>query len=454
MKKKNTKAMITRILACVLLVATLGLSLASCAAKDKVKDAAGKAWDTAVDGAEKIVDKAKDNMTFEQTSGASYVRILSDMELDEPAAPTYAGTLTAQDFVGNWTNKNGKDALYVQGKELVGSIVSVTGATTIDNYWSVEPGDKPVVAIDKNNSILSVVLPTGYTDVATWAAAATDFSVTVTPVMERTLQAIVSPESAPDKSVTWSVSSTEEGVDASEYIRLLTYWGAAENKVTVVALKPFAGHEFKIRCTTVVGGFTAECKVAYEGRPSYMNFHLVNEDGTETYIPGVETFASSSVQNVKLVLGNAFRDVGDNFGRYEIVSTGYSGKFSYYLHSGSGANTGGLLPDVFISCKDDSYFNAKGESFSSDELDFQFKAKNFFSASLVDGCLKVVVYQRFIVRGEISGDGSYGFYQSSSVDPIVFYVTVKDTVSGIEHTLRFKIADVTSVALSESTLTF
>ena len=245
MKKKNMKTMITRILACALLVATLGLFLASCTAGDKVKDTANKAWDTAVDGAKKIYDAAKDKITMEQVSGMAAIRLLSAEET--VTTPTYAGTLKASDFAaGNWTNTNGKGALYVQSKECVGTITSVTGATMGD-YWLAEAGEKPVVAIDDNNSKLSVLLPAGYTDVAAWAAAASDFSVTVTPVMEKTLQAIVLPESATDKSVTWEVSCADEGVNVSDYIRLLTFDGAKENRISVLALQPFGGHEFIIK---------------------------------------------------------------------------------------------------------------------------------------------------------------------------------------------------------------
>ena len=113
MKKKNMKTMITRILACALLVATLGLSLASCAAKDKVKDAAGKVWDTAKDGAEKIYDAAKDKITMEQTDDLGQISLLS----------LYTGTETVDE----------KDVVY----QIIQATVLPDSATDKSTTWEV-----------------------------------------------------------------------------------------------------------------------------------------------------------------------------------------------------------------------------------------------------------------------------------------------------------------------------
>ena len=431
MKKKNTKAMLTRILACVLLVATLGLSLASCAAKDKVKDAAGKAWDTAVDGAEKIYDKAKDSMAFEQTSGMAAIRLLSDTETDESAAvPTYAGTLTAQDFADGYVGTNGNGYAYVQGTMRVGSIASITGAT-IGDYWFAEPGDQPVVAVDGNISKICVLFPKGYTDVATWAANAGDFSITVMPVMEKTLQAIVKPDSATDKSVTWSVSATEEGVDVSEYIRLLTFDGAAENKVTVLALKPFAGHEFRIVCKTNVGGLTAECKVTYVGEPQFMDFFRVNEDGSDTYIAGREIIDSGAVYKVKIAMDNVFGDVGAGFGNYEIVKC-YA--------------TGSYVGEVWIS--------GRGNTGEQRTIDTSKLGSLLFDAK-VDGDT-VSLYDLVSVMDYTYGlAAGAGIRYKSGAENVVYHVDIRDTVSGVINTFSFQVkSSVTSVSLSESNLVF
>lgn len=113
MKKYNLKKSITRILACALLIATLGLSLASCTAGDKVKDTAGKAWDTAVDGAKKIYDAAKDKITMEQTDDLGQISLLS----------LYTGTETVDE----------KDVVY----QIIQATVLPDSATDKSTTWEV-----------------------------------------------------------------------------------------------------------------------------------------------------------------------------------------------------------------------------------------------------------------------------------------------------------------------------
>ena len=299
------------------------------------------------------------------------------------------------------------------------------------DYWLAEPGEKPVVAIDGNNSKLSVLLPAGYTDVAAWAAAASDFSVTVTPVMEQTLQATVLPESATDKSVTWSVSCTDEGVDASEYIRLLTFDGAAENRISVLALQPFGGHEFIIKCTTVVGGFTAECKVTYEGVPSYLGFHQVLADGGYRFVNDQPTLITGTTYTFKLAVDNVFHSVGDKFGNYEIVKCYATGSYVGEVWTSGLGNTG-EQKTIDASTLGSLLFGAKieGDTVSLHDL------------------VSVMDYTYPLSAGA-------GVRYKSGAENVVYHVDIRDTVSGVVNTLSFQVkSSVTSVSLSESNLVF
>ena len=427
MKKHNLKKSITRILACVLLVATLGLSLASCAAGDKVKDTANKAWDTAVDGAERIYDAAKDKITMEQVSGMAAIKLLSDEET--VAVPTYAGTLTASDLVdGAWSSTNGKGAVYIQTKYRVGHIASVTGAIMSD-YWSSNAGSQPIVAVDGNCSYLCVLLPAGYTDAATWASAASDFSITVTPVIEKMLQATVLPEKAADKSVTWWVSCAEDDIDVSDYIRLLP---GDDNKVTVLALQPFAGHEFVITCRTNVGGYSAECKVTYVGEPSYLDFCEILADGSYRR---VDTDAiildSGSTYQFKLCLDNVFNCVGSSYGQYEVVKCYGTGSYVGTVWASGVGNTG-TEKVMDVSNFGSLLFSAKidGDTLSLYDL-----------VSITD----------YVYRLAASADVRY----KSGAENVVLHVDVRDTISGVINTLNFRVkSSVESVSLSESHLYF
>ena len=359
MKKHNLKKSITRILACVLLVATLGLSLASCTAGDKVKDTAGKAWDTAVDGAQKIYDTAKDKITMEQTDDLGQISLLS---------------------------------LY-------------TGTETVDEQ----------------------------------------------DVMIQVIQATVLPESATDKSTTWEVywidnQTGNEDAAVTDYVTVLACTAekpynaqSGSNYCKVTCKQPFAGSTIGVRVTTVVGGFTAECSVRYEGKPQFLNFHMVNEDGSDTYISGTESLLSSHTYDIKPVLGNALWSVGESYGQYEIVSVSYEGTVSYTQTSG-GSSSHFSKYDIQTM---DQFLKGEG---NCDKMDIS----NFVKAEVVDQKLHLTIHRIF---------AGYSFECAGNQfvldgDNVTFSVEIKDTVSGISNTFMFRISDVSSVALSDNTLTF
>lgn len=360
MKKKNMKTMITRILACALLVATLGLSLASCAAKDKVKDAAGKVWDTAKDGAEKIYDAAKDKITMEQTDDLGQISLLS----------LYTGTETVDE----------KDVVY------------------------------------------------------------------------QIIQATVLPDSATDKSTTWEVywidnQTGSEDAAVTDYVTVMPCTGespytsqSGSNYCKVTCKQPFAGSTIGVRVTTVVGGFTAECRVTYAGTPSYLGYHKILEDGYE-HITGMITLDSGSETSFELALDNVFHAVGDKFGTYEIQSVAIV--------------NGTIKADKF-------YYTVNGEQKigTDDNHDISGKADDFITATL-EGDVLTIKVTRAIESwvGDAVGNASSGnFYRfagyTDSGKPY-FAVTVKDTVSGVVNVLHFEIESaVQSVFLSDAALTF
>lgn len=351
MKKKNMKTMITRILACALLIATLGLSLASCAAKDKVKDAARKAWDTAVDGAEKIYDAAKDKITAEQTEGFGEIALLS----------------------------------------LAG------GTETVD---------------DKD-------------------------------VMYQIIQAHVLPDSATDKSTTWEVywidnQTGNEDANVTDYVTVMACIGAqpytaqpGSNWCKVTCKQPFAGSTIGVRVTTVVGGFTAECRVTYEGVPSYLGFHQVLTDGNTQFVDRQLTLTTGTTYTFKLAVDNVFHSVGDKFGNYEIVKCYATGSYVGEVWTSGLGNTG-EQKTIDASTLGSLLFGAKIEG---------------DTVSLYD-LVSVMDYTYPLSAGA-------GVRYKSGAENVVYHVDIRDTVSGVVNTLSFQVkSSVTSVSLSESNLVF
>lgn len=358
--KNNLKKSITRILACALLIATLGLSLASCTIGDKVKDTADKAWDTAVDGAKKIYDAAKDKITMEQTDDLGQISLLS---------------------------------LY-------------TGTETVDEQ----------------------------------------------DVMYQVIKATVLPESATDKSTTWEVywidnQTGNEDAAVTDYVTVMACTGdqpytaqPGSNYCKVTCKQPFAGSTIGVRVTTVVGGFTAECRVTYAGTPSYLGYHKILEDGYE-HITGKITLDSGSETSFELALDNAFHNVGADFGTFEIVST---------------EMVNGVIK------ADKMFYNTTGEKLQEtlDHYDISKHVSDFVTVTLEGDVLKVKVEKAIESWigdsvGSPSGGNYFRFNSFAESGKPYFAITVKDTVSGVVNVLYFEIESaVQSVFLSDTALTF
>ena len=437
------------ILALTLCVIMLTASLASCTAGDKIKTGAADAWGKVKDGAEDIYNSVTDKSTGDielDPISSAHIRLASLETSTASADASYKTTLTANDFANCTVATNGVGANYVTYEQYVGSITAVTGAEQAD-YWTATAGDKPIVSVDGNFSYVCVVLPSGFTDVATWAAAANDFSVTVSPVMVKELVATVLPESATNKAVTWSVSveTNPDGVeiDPMDYIRILTFEGLWENRVQVLALAPFPGIEFKITCTTVVGGYTADCNVKYVGEPSELNLYTENTDGSRNYISEKTTFEAGNTYQIKFALDNVFGVVGDKYNQYEIAEYGVEGKISvlageYYWQQGRWTTSAMYKEIELTEYLSDFIKNATITEDGSLNLELGIAVTEFDDGSITGG---VEYYYRTLYK--------------TGAENITFWVKVRETNSGKYNTLRFTIeAVVESVSLSNSALTF
>ena len=358
MKKKNMKTMITRILACALLIAMLGLSLASCAAGDKVKDTAGKVWDTAKDGAEKIYDAAKDKITAEQTEGFGEIALLS----------------------------------------------LATGTEVVD--------EKDVVY--------------------------------------QIIQATVMPENAPDKSTTWEVywidnQTGNEDANVTDYVTVMACIGdqpytaqPGSNYCKVTCKQPFMGSTVGVRVTTVDGGYTAECKVTYDGNPSYLGFHQVLADGNIQFVDKQLTLTTGTTYTFKLAVDNVYHAVGDKFGTYEIVT---------------------FSSDDTVTVEDGPYINGEwiggGATNTVKVTDLTKWESNLGATYKINENGELVVkFNKTMAAYEYYNGSKKQLTKYVSGNP-TFYIIVRDTVSGVENRLNFTLESaVSSVSLSDRALAF
>lgn len=358
MKKHNLKKSIIRILACALLIATLGLFLASCTIGDKAKDTAGKVWDTAKDGAGKIYDAVKDKITAEQTEGFGEITLLS----------------------------------------------LATGTEVVDEQ----------------------------------------------DVMYRIIGATVYPDSAPDKSTTWEVywldnQTGNEDANVTDYVTVMACTAAApyteqsgSNYCKVTCKQPFAGSTIGVRVTTVDGGYTAECKVTYDGKPSYLGFHQVLADGNTQFVDRQLTLTTGTTYTFKLAVDNVFHAVGDKFGTYEIV------EFS---------------SDDTIVVETAPYLEGStwigGDEVTAKVTDLKnWKTRLGATYTINENGELVVKFNKTMAAYEYYNGSKKEMTKYSSGNP-TFYIIVRDTVSGVENRLNFTLQSaVESVALSNADISF
>lgn len=437
---RKTNGMMTRLLACVLLLATAVVSLASC----EVKDKADEAWETVKDGAtdlyEEVKEKISGSIVIEPLSGNEHISLCAITTASETVDPTtYSETLSASSFVGASGGMNEMGSVYVTLDRIVGKIVSVRNGIEGD-YMTLCAEEQPIVDIDEATSKLCVILPDGCNTVEEWIASenSASFVVQVSNVIQKGLEATVESSYTLNKNVRWAVSSAESDVEASEYLRLVVD-PADSKKISVLALAPFGGHEFTITCTTVVGGYTATCKVTYEGLPTYIGLY---NDGSDTLVTDEDDVITmivdnSTIQTFEILLGNAFGDVDDQFNHFVVGSCSWEGSYTLREGSFSGGQWGYGVEER--TCDAITY---------SEFLTRQCINSVFYENGNL--CLSL---KKSIRSYDVTDDDNQRTKWVSG-DPILC-ITVKETLSGVKQTFRFKfVLSEVSVALSDTTLTF
>lgn len=276
------------------------------------------------------------------------------------------------------------------------------------------------------------------------ASGSIDATETEPAQVYKVIKATVSPDSATDKSTLWDVYwiDNQMGEDAvvTDYVTVMACIGGepytaqpGSNYCKVSCLQPFSG-TVGVKVTTAVGGYTAECKVTYAGEPSYLGLHQVLEDGSYQHVTDTLTLSTGTTTQFKLALDNIFHNVGATYGQYEISACGALGKVMVKHGYWNGGRWG------------------NGET--EEEIDLSERMSYFANTVFSNDCL--VISAEHIVAGYdyYDADNSYRELYISGAENVTFYVTVRDTISGVTNTLYFKLIDVDSVALSDSTLTF
>lgn len=284
------------------------------------------------------------------------------------------------------------------------------------------------------------------------------------------IEAIVYPDDAANKevdfSVAWGNAPTHGSETVTDYLAV-TPDSDGSRLATVSCKKPFGNDTILITVTTRDGGFTAICTVSFVGVAS--GIEIISSTATKTSSSERGEYyelGTGKTYTFDIALSNVFDDVSSNLSVTEIGGYG-----SLYFGNGS-FNDGGYLNYTEMWQKDigeiaDQFITSA--TLSGNTLTVKTGSKvmeNYYSSYGPDEYfISDIYYDRYVV--EVSDD-TMGFkgpgdtfnnenaeYNVETLPSCYFYVTVKDSISGLAETVRlWLVSSVNGVSFLDNTLRF
>lgn len=283
------------------------------------------------------------------------------------------------------------------------------------------------------------------------------------------IEAYVYPESAANKavdfSVAWGNAPTHGSEQVSNYLTV-TPDSDGSTTATVSCKKSFGDDTIIITVTTREGGYTATCTVSFTGIASGIEITSSTATKKSTSERGeYYELGTSKTYTFNIGLTNAFDDAAGNLSVTEIGGVGnmYFGNGSYndggYINFTNMVQKGiGEFADEFIT----------SATISGNTLTVKTGSKileNYYSSYGPDEYfITDIYYDRYVV--EMNDDWSIkdssdtfrnqnAQSNAQNIGSCYFYVTVKDSISGLTETVRlWFVSSVSGVALSQTELEF
>ena len=236
--------------------------------------------------------------------------------------------------------------------------------------------------------------------------------------VSKTLTATITPASAENKKVNWSVSWADDAAlkdkNISEYITVTPASDGALT-ATVTCKKAFRGSMAIVKVVTRDGGYTATCTVAYEGKPTSMSINS-GASGKANYL-GSNSYT--------VALENVFGDLGESF--YNSISVkSYIWGGTYY---------GG-------DCTNGTWSN-----FGTLDISDLKNMEEYISVSYSNKKLTVSNIKSLIGAYSSKAQSSQGEQYLGRVQKDVdMYVDVTLAANGVEKTIRVDFENVTITA--------
>lgn len=283
------------------------------------------------------------------------------------------------------------------------------------------------------------------------------------------IEAYVYPESAANKevdfSVAWGNAPTHGSEQVSNYLTV-TPDSDGSTMATVSCKKSFGDDTIVITVTTREGGYTATCTVTFTGIASGIEITSSTATKKSTSERGeYYELGTSKTYTFNIGLTNAFNDAAGNLSVTEIGGEGnmYFGNGSY--NDGGYINFTDMVQKSIGEFADDFITSA---TISGNTLTVKTGSKileNYYSSYGPDEYfITDIYYDRYVV--EMNDDWSIKDFSDTfrnqnaqsnaqNIGSCYFYVTVKDSISGLTETVRlWLVSSVNGVSLSQTELEF
>ena len=283
------------------------------------------------------------------------------------------------------------------------------------------------------------------------------------------IEAYVYPESAANKevdfSVAWGNAPTHGSEQVSNYLTV-TPDSDGSTMATVSCKKSFGDDTIVITVTTREGGYTATCTVTFTGIASGIEITSSTATKKSTSERGeYYELGTSKTYTFNIGLTNAFDDAAGNLSVTEIGGEGnmYFGNGSY--NDGGYINFTDMVQKSIGEFADDFITSA---TISGNTLTVKTGSKileNYYSSYGPDEYfITDIYYDRYVV--EMNDDWSIkdssdtfrnqnAQSNAQNIGSCYFYVTVKDSISGLTETVRlWLVSSVSGVSLSQTELEF
>ena len=283
------------------------------------------------------------------------------------------------------------------------------------------------------------------------------------------IQAYVTPEDAANKevdfSVAWGNAPTHGSEPVTNYLTV-TPDSDGSTMATVSCKKSFGDDTIVITVTTREGGYTATCTVTFTGIASGIEITSSTATKKSTSERGeYYELGTSKTYTFNIGLTNAFNDAAGNLSVTEIGGEGnmYFGNGSY--NDGGYINFTDMVQKSIGEFADDFITSA---TISGNTLTVKTGSKileNYYSSYGPDEYfITDIYYDRYVV--EMNDDWSIkdssdtfrnqnAQSNAQNIGSCYFYVTVKDSISGLTETVRlWLVSSVSGVSLSQTELEF